>query len=95
VKFSVARRMPKVQLNADEKAYFKVLSEKLEGAEWNADSINSIVTEEAKASPLGSKKGFQALYKIIIQRTAGPRLGSFLATMDKKFVMERLKEASQ
>lgn len=95
VKFSVSKTMPKVDLSKEEKEYFKVLSDKLSGINWTAEEINKVVNEEAKASPLGSKKGFQALYKIIIQRTAGPRLGLFLAAMDKDFVINRLKEASQ
>ena len=94
VKFSVCRTMPEVQLSDDERGYFKALAEKLGSADWKADAINAAITDTAKASPLGSKKGFQALYKILINRTAGPRLGAFLESMDKDFVIGRLIEAS-
>ncbi len=94
VKFSVCKSMPEVQLSDDEKKYFADLAEKLKGADWKALTINEIISETAKASPLGSKKGFQALYKILINRTAGPRLGAFLESMDKDFVIGRLAEAS-
>ncbi len=95
VKFSVSKTMPSVDLSADEKAYFGKLAKGLSVSDWNAEAISSVVSEEAKATSLGAKKGFQALYKILIQRTSGPRLGTFLATMDKEFVVKRLEEASQ
>jgi lysyl-tRNA synthetase class 1 len=95
VKFSVSKTMPAVQLNADEKAYLGVLAKNLPAVDWQAESINNVVSEAAKTSPLGAKKGFQALYKVLITRDSGPRLGTFLATMDKDFVVGRLSEASQ
>ena len=94
VKFSVCKTMPEVQLSDDERKYFADLAAKLKGADWKAVTINEIISETSKASPLGSKKGFQAMYKILINRTAGPRLGAFLESMDKDFVIGRLTEAS-
>lgn len=94
VKFSVSADMPDVQLSDDEKGYFASLAGRLESSEWSADAINEVVVSEAKAGPLGTKRAFQALYKILIRRTSGPRLGSFLATMDRGFVERRLREAS-
>ncbi|MBP5735102.1 MAG: lysine--tRNA ligase, partial [Candidatus Methanomethylophilaceae archaeon] len=85
---------PEVQLSDDEKKYFADLVSKLRGTDWKAMTINEVISETAKASSLGSKKGFQALYKILINRTAGPRLGAFLESMDKDFVIGRLTEAS-
>ena len=93
VKFSVCRTMPDVQLSNDERKYFADLVVKLKVADWKAVTLNEIISETAKASPLGSKKGFQALYKILINRAAGPRLGAFLESMDKDFVIGRLTEA--
>ena len=94
VKFSVSEAMPSVELSEEEKAYFGKLVSKLQCVDWTPESISNVVAEEAKVTPLGSKKGFQALYKILINRTSGPRLGSFLASMDRGFVVERVKEAS-
>lgn len=94
VKFSVSKTMPKTDLSSDEKTYFAALARRFETADWTPETINNIVAEEVKITPIGSKKGFQALYKILIDRTSGPRLGNFLATMDKEFVVSRLKEAA-
>ena len=93
VKFSVSKKMPDVKLSDDEKAYLRSLAAPLSASEWNAESIHNIVSETGKNSKIGTKGGFQALYKILINRTAGPRLGHFLATMEKDFVVRRIKEA--
>ncbi|MCL2712754.1 MAG: lysine--tRNA ligase, partial [Methanomassiliicoccaceae archaeon] len=94
VKFSVSKDVPDADLSADELLYLKALLPILSGAEWNAESIHNIVSEAGKNSKIGTKGGFQALYKILIKRTSGPRLGHFLATMEKDFVITRVREAS-
>ena len=95
VKFSICKEMPAVDLTDAEKAFFKDLSARLDAVQWKADDINNAILEAGKASPLGNKGAFKALYKILINRTAGPRLGAFLESMDKAFVVKRLGEASQ
>ncbi|MBR6213909.1 MAG: lysine--tRNA ligase, partial [Candidatus Methanomethylophilaceae archaeon] len=83
-----------IELSADEKGYFKALAEKLKTIGWNADEINSAVTEVAKDG-IGNKGAFKAMYKILIGKNMGPRLGPFLASMDRQFVLDRLEQASQ
>jgi lysyl-tRNA synthetase class 1 len=94
VKFSVSKDMPDVKLSDDEVVFLGSLSSSLSASEWNAEQIHGIVSEAGKNSKLGTKGGFQALYKVLINRTSGPRLGHFLATMEKDFVIRRLSEAS-
>jgi len=48
----------------------------------------------AKGAPIGARGGFQVLYKIFCNQKQGPRLGFFLSTLDRDFVMARIKEAS-
>lgn len=95
VKFSICKDMPQVDLTDAEKSFFAALGKRLQTVEWKADIINAAILEEAKASSLGNKGAFKALYKILINRTAGPRLGAFLESMDRDFVLKRLDEASQ
>ncbi len=90
VKFSVCTEMPDVDLSDNEKDYLVDLSKKLDEIDWTAENIHNTITEAGKSSPLGQKGGFQALYKVLINRTAGPRLGTFMEAMDKKFVLKRL-----
>jgi lysyl-tRNA synthetase class 1 len=95
VKFSIQDKVPEgIELSADEKAYFKALAGRLADDAWTAESINAAVTEVAQGS-IGNKGAFKAMYKILIGKNMGPRLGPFLASMDKQFVIGRLNEASQ
>ncbi len=96
VKFSVCSSVPAgVELSMDEKIFFKTLTTRMMECAWDAETISKIISDTAKESPIGGKKGFQALYKIFIGKTAGPRLGNFVASMDRNFVMNRLNQASQ
>jgi lysyl-tRNA synthetase class 1 len=91
VKFSVSKTMPDVKLSDDEVTYLRALLPLLSASAWSADRIHNIISEEGKNSKIGTKGGFQVLYKILINRTSGPRLGHFLATMEKDFVIRRIR----
>ena len=90
VKFSICKNMPNVDLSDDEKKYLASTAEKFAAIGWNAEEIHNVISEEAKRYSFGMKGGFQALYKVLIDRTSGPRLGHFLEAMDKEFVIRRL-----
>jgi lysyl-tRNA synthetase class 1 len=94
VKFAIAKDMPAVQLSPEEKAYFSVLRDALADASWDPDTIHNAVYDNAKGSGILPKMAFQGLYKIFVSRTSGPRLGYFLSTLDRKFVIDRLAKAS-
>ncbi|MBR2254857.1 MAG: lysine--tRNA ligase [Candidatus Methanomethylophilaceae archaeon] len=95
VKFSIMPSLPEmIQIDTMEKVFFKELVNRMNDCNWETDVINEIVSGTAKSMPIGSKAGYKALYKIFIGKSAGPRLGSFLASMDKKFVINRLMQAS-
>ncbi len=94
VKYSIAEEMPDVAVSEEEAAFLSRLREELQGCEWAGDAIHDTVYETAKESGLGAKKGFQALYRIFIERRNGPRMGYFLATLDRDFVLRRIAEAA-
>ncbi len=95
VKFSVLQSIPDtMQLSITEKVFFQALVRRMNDCSWDADEINGIVAQIAKENPIGSKGAYKALYKIFIGKEAGPRLGFFLSSMDKKFVINRLVQAS-
>ncbi|MBO4797577.1 MAG: lysine--tRNA ligase [Candidatus Methanomethylophilaceae archaeon] len=95
VKFSVLQSIPPfMEITMNEKVFFQALVRRMNDCSWTADEINSILSQVAKDSPLGQKAAYKALYKIIIGKEAGPRLGFFLSSLDKKFVINRLVQAS-
>ena len=95
VKFSVMNTIPDtLDLSMNEKVFFQALVRRMNDCNWTADEINGIVADIAKESPLGTKGAYKALYRIFIGKTVGPRLGFFLSSMDQKFVINRLVQAS-
>lgn len=95
VKFSVYPTIPPgLDLGMNEKIFFQELVKKMNDCVWDSETINIIVSETGKDSPIGSKGGFKAIYSVLIGKTAGPRLGPFLASMDKQFVINRFNQAS-
>jgi lysyl-tRNA synthetase class 1 len=94
VKFSVCEAMPTCELTAEEKAFLNELLAAMEGVEWRGESIHEAMYGCAKASKVGARGGFQTLYRIFCDQRQGPRLGFFLSTLDRDFVLGRIKEAS-
>ena len=61
---------------------------------WDSDTIVNIISECGKASPIGMKNAYKVIYQLIIGKDRGPRLGPFLASMDKQFVINRFNQAA-
>jgi lysyl-tRNA synthetase class 1 len=96
VKFLVYPTIPPgTEITMGDKAFFQKLVERMNEASWDADTISQIIAETGKESTIGLKAGFVVIYKVLIGKEAGPRLGSFLASMDKQFVINRFIQASR
>ncbi|MCL2148060.1 MAG: lysine--tRNA ligase [Methanomassiliicoccaceae archaeon] len=96
VKFSVYPTVPQgVALTMGDRAFFQKLVERMNDAKWEADTISQIISDTGKESPIGLKAGFKVIYQVVIGKDAGPRLGPFLASMDKQFVVNRFIQASR
>jgi lysyl-tRNA synthetase class 1 len=93
VKFSVCATLPSVKLSDQELNFLRCIHTELQTLDWQGDRIHDKVYEGAKACAIGAKTGFQCLYRIFIDRSQGPRLGFFLSTLDKQFVLQRIQEA--
>lgn len=93
VKFSIASTMPQVELGDDEKRFLSALLPVLKDAEWNATALHDAVHGTATGLGVPAKVAFQSLYKILIGKKQGPRLGYFLSTMERSFVIGRVGEA--
>ncbi len=93
VKFSLLDSLPDVDLVEAEVDYLRTLRPELTSIQWVGDMVHDAVYGAAKAQGLGAKKAFQVLYRIFIARRSGPRLGHFLATLDRDFVLDRIDDA--
>lgn len=95
VKFSVYPTIPPgTKLSMNDKVLFKELVNRMNDCVWEAQVISNIISEVGKESPLGAKGAFKVIYQVLIAKDAGPRIGPFLASMDKLFVINRFVQAS-
>ncbi|UCE36829.1 MAG: lysine--tRNA ligase [Thermoplasmata archaeon] len=95
VKFSIAKETPKITLESDHKKYLEDLSIKLTQEEWAPDAIHNAIYELAQIQNIKSKTAFQLVYQAILDQKHGPRLGYFLSTLDKGFVVGRIGEVAK
>ncbi len=89
VKFSLLEMAPEMELDDDQQGYLKALHPKLVEASWTGEDIHNAIYDTAKAV-YKPKKAFKLLYRLFLGRDRGPRLGLFLVSLDRNFVLERL-----
>jgi len=95
-KFSVYKTIPPgMTFTMNDRAFFQELVERLNDAVWDAETIGQIIADVGKVSPIGLKMGYQAIYKALIGKEAGPKVGSFIASLDKQSVINRFIQASR
>ena len=82
----------KNELKENQKKGVKHLREYLlQTEDLDADKIQNKIFSIAKDQlNMPPKKLFQAIYKILIGKKYGPRLGPFLKMLDKEWLIERL-----
>jgi len=57
----------------------------------DGEAIHEAVFETARAHDLEPATLFAAAYRLLFDREDGPRLGPFLADLDREFVVQRLR----
>ncbi|MEM0330381.1 MAG: hypothetical protein QXW84_03275 [Archaeoglobaceae archaeon] len=59
----------------------------------NADEIHTLVYEVAKELGIDANKAFKAIYKILVGKEQGPRVGYFIKSLGVEWVKKRFHEA--
>lgn len=80
----------------DQRAFLTSLSDALTdlpGTEWVGESLQSAIFTTATERGLKPGVAFAALYAAFLGRPSGPRAGWLLASLDRPFVLERLRAA--
>ena len=83
----------RAQLTVGHKKVLKAFLETGFKASWKADALHTAVHEARDMVGQEPKVAFQALYLVLLGKTTGPRLGHFMASLEKDWVMKRIKEA--
>jgi len=79
------------ELEPDDAAAVAAYLDVVSNIEWTADELHSAVYTVAEKLDVKGGTVFRALYRAFLGKDRGPRLGFFLASLDRDFVLERLK----
>jgi len=93
VKFTVKKKLPKLNLAKEQKTFLSSLKEISSSLEWDAESIHNAIYESSEKQNMQIKIAFKTIYQIILGQEKGPRAGYFLSNLDKDFVLKRFEEA--
>ena len=69
----------------------KHLNSKLASIEWKSQSLHDSFYDLQENYEIPAKEYFKVMYNILLDKDRGPRLGFFLASMEREFVLDRLK----
>ncbi|MFP4051342.1 MAG: lysine--tRNA ligase [Thermoplasmata archaeon] len=94
VKFSIKEELPDVELSEEEVEFLEAYGEGIDEKEWSPEDLHQLVHETAEEVEISKGKAFRSFYKILLGKSKGPRLGRFLSQLEKEFVIERIKKAS-
>lgn len=81
-------------LTATQCAFLNLLASKLSSEHWKGDLLQSIIFEAARLTPIKQPEAFQAIYKVLFARDAGPRAGNLFEFLDIAFLQQRFTEVS-
>ncbi len=77
-------------LTDKDRAFLSALLERLDSNELTDEEIQTAVFETAKSVGLKDRRAFVVLYRILISRKSGPRLGPFLNLLGLDWVRDRI-----
>ena len=85
------------QLTAEDRESLRAYAERAESTEWREDAIKESMVSLTKDGrlPVATPRFFRNLYLVLLGKEDGPRAAPFLAVLDKKFVVSRLREAAK
>jgi lysyl-tRNA synthetase class 1 len=92
VKFAVQNGLPEVELSDEQRAFLARLAETVETErDLNGQGMHDAIYAAAQAEGLKPGQAFVTLYRVILGKDAGPKAGWFLAELDGKWLVKRLK----
>jgi len=93
-KFALQETLPAraAELTAAQRAFLHLLAAELKQTPWNEDALQARIFAVARATPIGQPLAFQAIYRVLLDRNAGPKAGNLLAFLDADFVRNRFLE---
>jgi len=80
------------ELSAAQRAFLSKLSSALQAVAWEDDVLQATVFETARMTPIAQPLAFKGIYRVLLDKEAGPKAGNLFAYLDREFVCKRLLE---
>ena len=90
VRFTLQEQPPQLELESGECSALATLAGLLSKAEWQPQPLHDLFYTAQEASGHEAKALFALTYRALLGQQRGPRLGFFLATLEREWVVERL-----
>lgn len=93
-KFNIAENLPEVakNLSASQKEFLAKILSSIERKDYSGEELHHEIHDIKKEMQIDPKEAFSAIYLAFIGKDSGPQAGWLLASLDKNFVLNRLKE---
>lgn len=91
VKFHVQDELPQVELSEPQRKFLEELADILESTDMSPEELHDEMYSILRKHGLKPQKAFQAIYKVLIGKKMGPRAASFLLSLEREFVVKRLR----
>lgn len=80
------------ELTAAQRAFLHRLADVLPDTPWDDDGLQAKIFEVARLTPIEQPVAFKAIYRVLLDREAGPKAGNLLAFLERDFVIARFRE---
>ncbi len=93
-KFTIQENLPEVakNLNDQQKEFLKKITNVIATENLSGEDLHHEIHDIKNEMKIPPRDAFSAIYLSFIGKDSGPQAGWLLASLDKKFVIERLKE---
>jgi lysyl-tRNA synthetase class 1 len=89
-KVKILENKPKIGVSEDLKFFYEDMAKQISKG-ISGGKLQEYIYNEAKERKLDRGKVFKTAYRLFLGKERGPRLGPFLVSLDREFVVNRLK----
>ncbi|MBX3386492.1 MAG: lysine--tRNA ligase [Phycisphaeraceae bacterium] len=82
------------ELTPVQAGFLHELASVLDRAEWKGEALQAAVFDAARLTPIDQPSAFAAFYRVLLDKTAGPKAGNLLAFLEREWVVKRLREVA-
>ena len=93
MKFEIQKELPEVELSDGQQSFVSILADNLEKSDdLDGPEMHQVIYAAKEEADIKPGEAFQALYRLILGRDSGPKAGYFLSSLDREWLVKRLRQ---